>query len=112
MPAWESWSYVFGPLTVLLVIGLLVLTLRWAFGRGASLVERDPRPGPVSDYGLLVPVAEPSGPAETEEMYRTLEAAGLRATVAPTTQGTRMLVFEGDAAEARRLLASRRQGRA
>jgi hypothetical protein len=110
VPTWESWSYVFGPLTALVVVGLLVLTLRWAFGRGGSLVERRPRAGGPGEYGLLVPVATPRGPAEAEDLRRALEDGGVRATVTATAEGTRVLVFDVDAEAARRVLDARRRG--
>ena len=42
MPTWGSYSYVYGPIMALVAIGILVLVLRWAFGRGSSVVERPP----------------------------------------------------------------------
>ena len=105
--SWESYSYLWGPGMAMLVVGVLALLLRWAFRRGGSLVARAPRPGPPSDYGLLVSVATPGSYVEAELLRSTLAAAGLKATVATTTDGPRLMVFAGDEQRARSLLAHR-----
>ena len=56
---WGSYSFAFGPVVALAVVGVLTLLLRWAFSTGHSLVERRPEAGTPEQYGLLVPVAEP-----------------------------------------------------
>lgn len=104
MPGWSAYSYLFGPLLAFGGMGVLVLLLRWAFSHGGSLVERPVRPGEPADYGLLVPVAEPSTYAEGERLRRTLEAAGVRATLAVTNAGPRVLVFPDDQQRALELL--------
>lgn len=106
---WQSWSYMFGPLTVLTVLGVLVLVLRWAFGRGGSVVERRPRSGRVGEYGLLVSVAQADGAAEAEQLRAALDEVGLRVTVATTLDGQHVLVFPADAEHARQVLATRRR---
>jgi len=105
VPAWQSFSFVFGPMLSFLVVGLLALLLRWAFGRGKSVVARAPRSGPASDYGLLVAVAAPHTYVQGELLRRTLDDAGLRATLATTTEGPRLMVFATDERRARRVLA-------
>ncbi|WP_231121905.1 hypothetical protein [Motilibacter peucedani] len=105
MPALESYSYLWGPAMALLVVGVLALILRWAYGRGGSLVARPVRPGEPGDYGMLVAVAVPHTFVEAEMMRRTLVDAGLRATVATTTDGPRLMVFAADEKRARTLLA-------
>ena len=102
--SWGSYSFVYGPVMALLAVALLVLLLRWTFRRGSSLVERAPRQGPASDYGLLVAVAEPTTFAEAELIRARLVGQGVRATLAPTTDGPRVLVFSEEAAVARALL--------
>lgn len=102
--SWGSYSYLFGPLVALVLVAVLAVLLRWAFGRGHSLVQRRPRAGAETDYGLLVPVAEPGTFIEAEVLRRRLLDAGLRATLAPTTQGPRVLVFPEDERTARALL--------
>jgi hypothetical protein len=104
--AWGSFSYAFGPLIALGALGVLMLLLRWAFGRGHSLVERRSRQGAEAEYGLLVSVARPTTFIEAEILCRRLTAAGLRATLAPTTMGPRVMVFPDDAPAARALLRS------
>lgn len=101
---WGSYSYVFGPLLAFGALGVLVLLLRWAFAHGTSLVERRPRAGSPEEYGLLVPVAEPPTFVEAEIMRRRLVDAGLRATLAPTTQGPAVMVFPRDLDKARAVL--------
>ena len=108
MPGWGSYSYVFGPLTAFLAVGVLALLLRWTFRRGGSLVERRPRPGAAGDYGLLIAVAAPGSYVEGEVLRRQLVSAGLRATLAQTDDGPRLMVFADDEKTARTVL-SRRQ---
>ena len=104
MPSWNAFSYVFGPLTALGGIALLIVVLRWSASSGGSLVQRPVRPGDATDYGLLVPVAAPRTAAEGEAIRLRLEQLGLKATLARTNDGPRVLVFAGDADRARSLL--------
>lgn len=101
---WGSYSSVFGPVIALVVVGILALLLRWAFSPGHSLVERRPEVGSPEQYGLLVPIAEPPTFVEAEMVRRRLSDAGLRATLAPTTEGPRVLVFPEDVKAARMVL--------
>jgi hypothetical protein len=103
---WGSYSFAFGPLLALAAVGVLILLLRWAFSPGHSLVQRRPAVGTPTEYGLLVPVAEPPTFVEAEMLRRRLEDAGLRATLAPTTDGPRVLVFPEDVKAARLVLRS------
>ena len=107
MPSWSSYSYLFGPLVALAVIAGLVVVLRWSSRRGGSVVEAPIRPGAPADYGMLVPVASPASYAEGEVVRRTLEAQGVRATLAMTQEGPRVLVFPTDAAKAQAALRRR-----
>lgn len=107
MPAWSSYSYLFGPLVTFAMLGFLLLLLRWAFGRGGSLVERRPRSGAPTDYGLLTAVAAPQSYVEGELLRRRLADAGLRAVLAQTDEGPRLLVFPEDERAARLLLDQR-----
>ena len=106
MPSWGSYSFLFGPLVALLLVALLTLLLRWTFGRGRSLVQRRPMAGGADEYGLLVPVAEPATFVEAELIRRRLVDVGIRATLAPTTEGPRVMVFGADAPAARAHLAA------
>lgn len=107
MSTWGSYSYAYGPLMGLLGIGILVLLLRWAFSRGHSVVARTPRAGAADEYGMLVPVASPATFIEGEMVRRTLEAAGIRANLANTLDGPRILVFPEDQERAMRALRTR-----
>lgn len=104
VPELGSYSALYGPLVAFGVVGLLALLLRWAFRRGSSLVAAPPRPGAPDDYGLLVAVAAPSSFAEAELIRARLVGYGVRATLAPTTEGPRVLVFHEEARVARALL--------
>lgn len=99
--SWGSFSYLFGPLLAIAILGLLIAILRWAFRRGESVVAAPGRPGRADEYGLLVPVASPGSYAEGEMVRRRLEDAGIRANLAQTSEGPRVMVFPGDAERAR-----------
>jgi hypothetical protein len=104
---WGGYNYLFGPLVALAAVGILMLLLRWAFTRGGSLVEGRARKGGEREYGLLVSVASPATYIEGELLRRRLADAGLRATLAQTTDGPRLMVFAADEKTARRTLAER-----
>lgn len=108
MPSWGSFSYAFGPIFAVLLIGLFVVILRWAFRRGSSVVAAPPRPGTTDEYGLLVPVAAPSNYADGEILRRRLEDAGIRANLASTLDGPRVLVWPQDEQRARAFLTTGR----
>lgn len=93
-----------GPLLALAVVALFMVLLRWAFRGGKSLVARQPRRGTPGQYGLLVRVAAPPTFIEAEELRLRLEAAGLRATLAPTLEGPAVMVFPEDVERARAVL--------
>ena len=99
-----SYSYAIGPIMAFLFLGVLILILRWAFRRGASVVAAPPRPGSTEEYGLLVPIATPPTYVEGEIMRRQLEDAGIRATLAQTLDGPRVMVWPGDEGRARATL--------
>jgi hypothetical protein len=90
------------------MIGLFVVILRWAFSRGSSVVAAAPTPGGVDEYGLLVPVASPGSYIEGEVMRRTLEDAGIRATLTQTLDGPRVMVWPQDVDRSKDILARRR----
>ncbi len=96
MPNWGSYSYVYGPMMALVAIGILVLVLRWAFGRGSSVVERPPLSGSPDQYGLLDAIASPGTYIEAEILRQQLEASDIRATVAMTNDGPRVMVWPDD----------------
>jgi hypothetical protein len=104
VPDWGNYSYAFGPLVALVALAALALLLRWTFSRGTSLVERRSTPGAPTEYGLLTVVASPSTFIEAEMLRRRLLDHHIRATLAPTTEGPRVLVWPDDVAIARAVL--------
>ena len=102
-----SASFVVGPLIAFAVVGVLVLLLRWKFSHGSSVVARRARPGQVDEYGVLVAVSAPPTYIEGEIVRRTLEDAGIRATLAQTLAGPRLMVFPEDVERARALVGER-----
>jgi hypothetical protein len=104
VPSWGSYSYAFGPLVATAVLIGLVVVLRWAFGRGQSVVAAPARPGPPTDYGVLVPVAAPASPQEAQRMQRHLNARAIPCTVARTNDGLRVLVWPDQETAARSVL--------
>lgn len=101
-PVWGSYSYAFGPLVALVVLGVLVLLLRWTFKRGGSLVTAR---GREDQYGMLTPVASPADYITGEMQRQKLADEGIRATLASTLDGPRILVFRADLEAARRVLS-------
>ena len=99
-------SFLFAPLVAFLALGVLALLLRWAFSSGHSLVARRPRVGASTEYGLLVPVATPPTVIQAEMLRQHLVTRGIRATLAPATDGPTVLVWPKDAAVAREILRS------
>jgi len=97
----------FSALVAVAGIGFLVLVLRWASKRGQSLVAAPARPGRADDYGLMVAAATPSNYAEGEIARRTLEDAGVRANLAMTNDGPRVMVWPDDLERATRVLKGR-----
>ena len=92
----NSFSYIFGPIVALMGIGLMVLVLRWAYSRGSSVVAVSGKSGPSDSYGLLVCVASPANYAEGEMIRRTLEDQGIKANLAQTTDGPKVMVWPAD----------------
>jgi len=103
----NSYHYAIGPTIALVVVAVLVLLLRWTFSHGRSVVERRPERGSSEEYGLLEVVSAPATFVEAEVQRRTLVDAGIRATLAPTTEGPRVMVFPDQAGLARQLLDGR-----
>lgn len=98
-------SFLLGPFLALVVVAGLALVLRWACASGGSLVERTPHAGTADEYGLLVPVDNPPDQASGELLQRRLEVQGVRAILAGTSDGLRVMVFPDDLARARRIVA-------
>lgn len=107
LAAWGSYSFLFGPVVSMLGIGVLVLILRWGWSRGHSVVERPIRPAAMDDYGMLTAVATPNTVIEAEMLKQHLVTNGIRATVAITNVGPRVMVWPESAPEARKLLQTK-----
>jgi hypothetical protein len=105
VPAWSTYSYLFGPLVALAIMGVVVLLLRWAFARGQSLVARDATTGSADDYGLMVPVAGAEDYIRAEMQKRRLEDAGVRVNLVRTTDGPRLMVWRADRDKALEVLS-------
>jgi hypothetical protein len=108
VPAWNAYSYVFGPLLAFGGLGLLILLLRWAFRRGVSVVAAPGKRGAPDEYGMLVPVASPATYIEGEIMRRHLESDGIRSNLAHTVDGPRVLVWPADVDRAKVALSQPR----
>ena len=100
---WGSYSYAFGPVVAVAILGLLVVLLRWTFRRGGSLIT--PR-GRDDQYGLLTPVASPPDYASGELLRLRLEEEGIRANLAATLDGPRIMVFPRDVDRAKQVIAT------
>lgn len=87
------------------MIAILVFVLRWAFARGGSLVEKPIRPSDPNDYGLMIPVAAPDTVIEGEIIRRSLIDADIKATLAVTNDGPRVMVWPKDESAARAVLS-------
>jgi hypothetical protein len=100
-----SLSYIAGPVVAVVVMVLLALFMRWAFGTGGTGGARR-RPTP-SDDGLLTRVATLSRRESALALRAVLSDAGIRSTVRfPAAHRADVLVFPEDAARARELAAS------
>ncbi len=99
-----AFSYLGAPLVALALVGVLALALRWTFARGRSVVAPRPKVGAEDDYGMLVVVSAPPSFVEAELLRARLVDAGVRATLAPTADGPRVLVFPRDEARAKDVL--------
>jgi hypothetical protein len=97
----------FSALIAVAGIGFLILVLRWASKRGQSVVAAPARRGRADDYGLMVAAATPANYAEGEIARRRLEDAGVRANLAMTNDGPRLMVWPADLERATRLLSGR-----
>ncbi len=85
----------------------LIPLLKWAFARGSSVVERPITIGGENDYGLLVPVAEPSNHIEGEILKQRLRTNGIRSNLVQTKDGPRLMVHRDEVKVARAILASK-----
>ena len=103
VPAWGSFSFLYGPVMAVIGIALLMVIAKWAMQSGHSLVARPGRP---DEYGMLVPIATPADNAAGVRMAQRLGSHGIQATLARTLDGLRLLVWPADADRARELLGA------
>lgn len=100
-----SFSYAFGPIIAFVAIGLLVIILRWAFSsKRTSVVAAASKPGTADEYGMLTAIASPANYIDGEILRRRLEDAGIRANLASTLDGPRVMVWPADEQRARDVL--------
>jgi hypothetical protein len=98
-----SLHFAVGPAIAFVVVGLLALFMRWAFGTGYG---RRPSAQP-ADEGLLTLVATLSRRESALALRAVLSDAGIRSTVRyPAPNRADVLVFPEDADRARALAVS------
>jgi hypothetical protein len=101
----SSYHYLEGPAIAALALGIIVLICRWVFSTDRP-TPPPPPPSEPSDYGLLEPVTVVRTLDDAHMLRSLLHDAGIRGTVASTTDGFVVLVFSGDASRARALVRS------
>jgi hypothetical protein len=108
MPDVTRFSVLFGGL---LLMGVIVLALRWTWGSGPSLPTAQlPDPDDPTGSGLLVEAARVPDPTAVEVLRGRLTAAGIRATVRRDDEPAgarvyRILVFPDDLVSAKVVLS-------
>jgi len=99
-----SLHFAVGPAIAFVVVGLIALFMRWAFGTGYG--RRPPTPPPVDD-GLLTLVATLSRRESALALRAVLSDAGIRSTVrCPAPNRADVLVFPEDAERAAAVAAT------
>lgn len=96
----------------LILLGVIMLALRWTFGTGKTFPKARLRdPDDPTAFGLLEEVSRVPGAAAAEVLRGRLAAAGIRATVTRDDDGGgeshvyRILVFPDDLKAARTVLS-------
>lgn len=96
--------YAVGPVVVVVVLALLAVFMRWAFGSGSPRRRRVPKP---VDDGLLTRIATLSRRESALALRAVLSDAGIRSTIRyPDERRAVVLVFPEDAERARALATS------
>jgi hypothetical protein len=92
-------EYLVAPLLSVLVVALLAVLLRWAFGSrgGRSSV---PAPGEPGSHGLLVPLLTLRDPARALALVAQLRSEGIRASVSGPPGRQLLLVWPTEVARA------------
>jgi hypothetical protein len=102
-----SFHFLVGPAIAFLVIGMLAVFMRWAFGTGYGGSGRGGPPQPPAEDGLLTLIATLSRRESAMALRAVLSDAGIRSTIrVPAPHRADVLVFPEDAARARALAAT------
>ena len=89
----------------LLLMGVMVLFLRWTFGTGSNqAVPHDPDPDNPTGDGLLEEVSRVPTESAAQVLRHRLGGAGIRATIGRTEGVYRLLVFRDDLVPAKIVL--------
>jgi hypothetical protein len=102
-------EFLVAPLIALLVVALLALVLRWAFGSGGGVRAR-PRPGSPGDHGLLMPLLTVRDPQRASQLVATLRAEGVRASLSGPPGRQLILVWPTEVHRAAELLRGHSSG--
>ncbi|HEY0815963.1 MAG TPA: hypothetical protein VGE11_22030 [Pseudonocardia sp.] len=86
----------------IVLVGVLLLLLRWTWGTGRHLPIPDPN-DPVGD-GLLAEVARAPTETAAQVLRSRLTTAGIRATIGRDGGSYRVMVFDDDAGQAKLVL--------
>ncbi|HET6391839.1 MAG TPA: hypothetical protein VFG13_03380 [Blastococcus sp.] len=104
--AGSSLHFLVGPTIAFVVLALLALFMRWAFGTGYGRDKRQAS-APQVDDGLLTTIATLSRRESALALRAVLSDAGIRSTVrCPAPHRADVLVFPEDAPRARSLAAT------
>jgi len=87
----SAFDYAFLPLATTVVIALLALVLRWAYGNRHA--PGTVKPGGAGDHGLLVPMTTVRDPARAASMVAALNASGIRASLSGDAGRQLLLVW-------------------
>ena len=108
MMTWGSTTYLLVPILVGSGLFVLILFLRWAYSpKKTSLIQRPSKASFKDDYGVLVPIANPSKYAIGEQLRLELLSKNIKATLAFTLEGPQLMVWPKDETEARKLIRGR-----
>ncbi|MHA6617144.1 hypothetical protein [Pseudonocardia sp. DLS-67] len=87
---------------VVLMLGILLLALRWTFGTGRDQpAPHLPDPDDPTGDGLLTEVSRVPTEAAAQVLRSRLADAGIRATIGRTGDAYRLLVFPADLGDAK-----------
>lgn len=79
-----------------LVVGVMIVILKWAFSGNKSVIEREKKIGNEDEYGLLRVAHSPKNHIEGEMLRQKLLSVGIKATLSQTKNSPKILVFEED----------------